>query len=78
MTFDGSYLDRDTAIAGYERHNATVLATAPPDRLVRYQPGDGWAPICEALDLPIPDEPFPHVNSTAEFRARHDGGAERP
>lgn len=62
-------LERDDAIAAFERHNADVRATAPADRLVIWRPGDGWGPICDALGLPVPDEPFPHVNSTAEFRA---------
>lgn len=69
-TFDGHETDRDVAIAGYERHNQHVTATAPPERLVAYQPGDGWAPLCRALDLPIPADPFPHTNTTAEFRQR--------
>ncbi|TMK82221.1 MAG: sulfotransferase family protein, partial [Actinobacteria bacterium] len=37
--------------------------------LLEWQPGDGWAPLCEALGVAVPDDPFPHVNSTAEFRA---------
>ena len=67
--FTDDTLDRATAIAAYERHNEHVRATAPADRLVQWQPGDGWAPLCGALGVAIPDEPFPHVNSTAEFRA---------
>jgi len=67
--FAGDALDQQSAIAAYERHNANVRATAPPDRLVDWRPGDGWAPLCAALGVAIPDEPFPHVNSTAEFRA---------
>lgn len=63
-------LDRDAAIAAYERHNAAVRAEVPRSRLVEWQPGDGWEPLCRALDVPIPDEPFPHVNTTSEFRAR--------
>jgi hypothetical protein len=47
-----------------------VRATAPPDRLLDWHPGDGWEPICHALGVAVPDEPFPHVNSTDEFRAR--------
>jgi len=46
-----------------------VRAEAPPDRLVDWQPGDGWEPLCAALGVPVPDAPFPHVNTTAEFRA---------
>ena len=56
--------------AAYERHNAAVRAAVPADRLIDWQPGDGWAPLCSALRLPVPDEPFPHVNTTAEFNAR--------
>ncbi|HEX9466923.1 MAG TPA: sulfotransferase [Acidimicrobiia bacterium] len=54
----------------YEAHNAAVRATIPPERLLEWHPGDGWQPICDALDLALPDEPFPHVNTTDEFRAR--------
>jgi hypothetical protein len=56
------------AKAAYDTHNAAVRAAVPPERLVEWQPGDGWAPICAALELPVPDAPFPHVNSTRAFR----------
>ena len=60
---------RNEAKRAYEAHNADVRASVPPDRLIDWQPGDGWGPICEKLGLPVPSEPFPHVNSTDEFRA---------
>ncbi len=63
------YAIGEEATAAYERHNAEVRATIPAGRLFEYQPGDGWEPICEALGVPVPDEPFPHTNTTAEFRA---------
>ena len=63
-------LDHDPSIAAYERHNADVRATADPARLVEWQPGNGWQPLCDALGLPLPAEPFPHMNSTEEFLAR--------
>jgi len=62
--------DREAAIAAFERHNARVRREAPRERLVEWKPGDGWAPLCAALRLPIPDEPFPHVNTTEEFLSR--------
>lgn len=46
-----------------------MRATAPADRLLVWQTGDGWEPICDALGLAVPDEPFPHTNTTEEFRA---------
>jgi hypothetical protein len=63
-------LDRDAAIEAYERHNADVRATAGPTRLVEWQPGDGWQPLCAALGVEVPSEPFPHLNTTEEFLRR--------
>jgi hypothetical protein len=66
--FTPDWRDESAAKAAYLAHNAHVRATAPPDRLVVWTTGAGWAPICEALGLPIPDEPFPHTNTTSEAR----------
>lgn len=62
------WLDPESAMAGYEAHNARVRAEVPADRLVEWQPGDGWAPLCDALGVDVPDRPFPHENDTASFR----------
>ncbi len=67
-TFTPNWTDEAAAKAAYEAHNAAVRASVPKGRLVDWQGGDGWEPICEALGLPVPDAPFPHVNTTNEFR----------
>lgn len=67
-TFTPDFLDRDKAIAAYEAHNDYVRATADPKRLLEWQATDGWEPICDRLGIPVPSEPFPHTNSTEEFR----------
>ena len=67
--------DRAAAIAAYERHNAAVRATAPPARLLAWTARDGWGPLCRALGVPVPDEPFPHANSSEEFLVQHRGAA---
>ena len=66
--------DRDAAIAAADVHNARVREVVPSDRLLIWQVGDGWAPICEALDLPVPDKPFPHTNTREEFQTRLSQG----
>jgi len=70
----------DAAMAAYARHNERVRSEVPAERLVDWQPGDGWAPICAALDLAVPSVPFPHENTTDQFRARMADslGAEPP
>ncbi len=67
--FKADVRDKDAAMAAYERHNAEVRANAEPKQLLEWTAGDGWEPICNALGVPVPDEPFPHVNTTEEFRA---------
>lgn len=67
--FTPEWRDATAAQRAYEQHNATVRSTVPRERLVDWQPGDGWEPICAALDVPVPDEPFPHTNTKDEFRA---------
>lgn len=68
-SFSPAGLDRASAIDAYERHNAEVRAEVPAARLVEWRPGDGWEPLCRALGVAVPGEPFPHVNTSAEFRA---------
>lgn len=67
--FTPDYLDRDAAIAAFEAHNAGVRERIPSDRLLEWRAGDGWKPICEALDLPVPDQPFPHTNTSEQWAA---------
>lgn len=59
--------DPDQVKAGYERRLAAVRAEIGSDRLIEWQPGDGWEPICAALGMPVPNMPFPHKNTTADF-----------
>ena len=62
--------DSKAMMAAYDAHNAAVRNEIPPERLFEYQPGYGWGPLCAALDLPEPDEPFPHTNTREELRER--------
>lgn len=62
--------NKNAAIEAYHAHNAKVRATVPANRLIEWQAEDGWAPLCAALDLPVPAAPFPRVNTTEDFRNR--------
>ncbi|GAA4668348.1 hypothetical protein GCM10023226_00320 [Nocardioides nanhaiensis] len=62
--------DHDQLVSGYDRWLAQVREGVAPGRLVEWQPGDAWAPVCRALGLPVPAVPFPHENSSASYRAR--------
>ncbi len=64
-TFGGRFEDKAHAIAVYNRHNEEVRRTIPPNRLLVFEPREGWAPLCRFLGVPVPQEPFPHLNDTA-------------
>jgi hypothetical protein len=66
--FTPGWSDEATAKAAYEQHNDTVRERVEPHRLVEWRPGDDWGPLCAALGVAEPDQPFPHVNTTSEFR----------
>ena len=68
--FDQRLHDRDHVIDVYLRHNAEVRRVIPPERLLVYEVAQGWAPLCDFLDLPRPDGSMPKVNSTEEFVGR--------
>lgn len=68
-TFGGDF-GRENVLKVYEAHNEAVKAAIPKERLLVYDVGQGWAPLCDFLGVPLPREPFPRTNSTQEFRAR--------
>ncbi|MFV0525110.1 MAG: sulfotransferase family protein [Acidimicrobiales bacterium] len=68
--FEGRFEDRDRAIEIFEARTAEVVATVPPDRLLVFDVADGWEPLCAFLDVPVPDEPFPHVNDRTTILRR--------
>jgi hypothetical protein len=68
--FDGSHTDRAALIAGMKAHNTAVRRDVPAERLLEFNVAEGWEPLCRFLDVPVPDTPFPRVNTTDEFRGR--------
>lgn len=62
-------------ISAFQRHNDEVRNEIPKDRLLEWRVEDGWRPICERLNLAIPEAEFPRENrrgkSALKVRARH-------
>jgi hypothetical protein len=67
--FTSALDDRAACIAAFERHNARVRDEVPRARLLEWRAEDGWAPLCRALGVAVPDEPFPRANTTEQFLA---------
>ena len=63
---------QEEEIEFFEDHNRKVIAFAEQNeafknRLLVWQAHEGWEPICDALNLPVPDIPFPHSNRRTEY-----------
>jgi Sulfotransferase domain len=63
----GDTLDTDWMSAAVERYAAEVQRNVPADRLLVWSVKDGWDELCEFLEVPVPDQPFPHLNDTDTF-----------
>jgi len=69
--FSPHWDDEDAAQAAYAKHLASVRKTVPKDRLIEFEIGDGWAPLCRALNTPEPTHPFPNKNNRENFKSRN-------
>ncbi|WP_182703755.1 sulfotransferase family protein [Thermomonospora cellulosilytica] len=58
----------EKAVEVFERHTRLVREAVPAERLLVYEVGRGWEPLCEFLGVPVPDAPFPHLNDSAAMR----------
>ena len=68
--------DSGTSKTMYEEWNADVIRTVPKDRLLVFNPKQGWKPLYSFLGIAVPDQPFPKVNDGDTFR-RHNAGLPR-
>jgi hypothetical protein len=65
--FDGRGNDREHAIGVFEKHNEDVIRSLPKYRLLCFNVKEGWEPLCRFLGVPVPDEPFPKLNSSDDW-----------
>ena len=71
--FGGRVKDRTFMTDWFERRNQSVIDALPAERLLVFSPRQGWAPLCSFLGVPVPDEPFPRVNSRDELEQASKG-----
>ena len=80
LLYEAVAFDREIFTAAYHRHHADVkryFQQRPDDLLVlNIMGGDGWELLCPFLELPIPDEPFPHSNARESGKQKRRPGKE--
>ena len=66
-------LNRENLVLAFNAHNEAVKEAIPSSRLLVFEVKDGWQPLCEFLDMPVPETDFPRTNHREEFWDRVNG-----
>lgn len=53
----------------YKEHNAVVKGAA---HVLEWEPEDGWDPLCNFLEVPVPKADFPNMNQAKAFQKTVD------
>lgn len=69
--------DREFMVDYFRRWEQSVIDEVAPERLLVHRPGDGWEPLCAFLEAPVPQQPYPRVNSSEDMLGRSTNVAER-
>ena len=64
--------NRPNAPAVNRVHYQRMREPVTRKRLLEYELGSGWEPICRSLSRPVADEPFPHTNENVALQDRMD------
>ena len=64
--------DREKVIKAYIR-NSEEARTLYPNRTLIFDVRQGWEPLCQFLGKDVPEMPFPHLNTRAEFHKMNRG-----
>lgn len=60
---------KEELLARYESNNARVREVVDESRLLVQDHKDGWTKLCTFLGKDVPNVPYPHSNTRAQFRA---------
>ena len=66
--FEGKMDDKAFMMDFFERHTEAVKRFVGEGKLLVYSVKEGWEPLCDFLDVPVPDEPFPRLNQRGNIK----------
>ena len=68
--FQGRFEDREFAISLFNKHVEEVKKHVPAEKLLIFDVKQGWEHLCNFLNVPIPNKPFPRLNDSSNVKAR--------
>ena len=58
---------KEASIKFYNDWVEDVKKSIPKEKLLIFSVKEGWKPLCEFLNVEIPENPFPNVNDTVSL-----------
>ena len=74
-TFSAGHAEPSQLIEQMLEHTEAVKRAVPAERLLVWDVKEGWGPLCEFLEVDVPETPLPHANDRGSFLDRVIGGA---
>ncbi len=65
--FEGKADNKEYVLKRFDDHVKHVKGIVPSENLLVYDIKEGWEALCEFLNVPIPETPFPHQNKREGF-----------
>lgn len=69
--FNNNFSDEEYSKNVFINHIEEVKNFVQKDKLLIFNVKEGWEPLCNFLDVPVPDLQFPYTNNTLEFNKNH-------
>lgn len=63
------------ALTDVAEHCNMIRGLVPKERLLEWEIGDGWEPLCKFLGKLVPNVKFPHVNTIGKGWKEREGQA---
>ena len=70
--FDIIHDGKEASVDYFNAWTKDVQNSVPPENLLIFNVKEGWKPICEFLDLPVPNLPFPRTNDSAAKNTQYN------
>lgn len=68
----GNFSDKERLCKTYRDHYAHIRAVVRKDRLLEFNPQDGYESLCKFLGEPLPNESsYPHINRPDNIITMH-------
>ena len=65
---NGRFEDKEQTIEVFLERIETVKEKIPSERLLVHRATDGWDPLCQFLNVPVPEQNYPWVNEGRQIR----------